>query len=419
MKRTKLYSLTMLSIFMVLSAFSTLKSQGCVAVRQMGGLSMCSSNSYNLQNGDFQMGVNYRYFHSFRHFVGTDEKVFRQTTQGGFDANGNEKGNAVNIYSHALDFNFSYGLSKRFQLNVTLPYVHNERSQVLVLKSGPDSVLIDGKKTPQVKDGLRYSVFAAGMGDIRISGNYWIYNPETAHRGNIMVGLGIKLPTGVFDATDNQVPQSNGKKLDYQVMDQAIQPGDGGLGFSIEMQAFRQIFGDVYGFANGYYMFNPRETNGAYKSSPDVIVKDPRDSPSEPHSNLDTLVGNNRYACPDQFFVRAGLMTTIFDNLSVSAAIRWEGIPAEDVFGSNNAYRRPGYVVSVEPGIAYRLGNHNFSLYVPKNFIRNRVKSHNDLASEAIQKTVKPDADVHGDAAFADYSISFGYTYRFALGHKM
>lgn len=402
MKKTKLYSLSILSIFMLLSAFSTLKSQGCVAVRQMGGLNMCSSNSYNLQNGDFQMGLNYRYFHSWRHFVGTDEQPQRQITGGGHDANGNDRGNAVNIYSHALDFNFSYGLSSRLQLNVTLPYVHNERSQVL-------------RQTAPKADTFRYSVYAAGMGDIRLGLNYWVFDPETAHRGNLMVGLGVKLPSGQFNATDNQVPQADGSKLDFQVMDQAIQPGDGGLGFSVELQGFRQLFGNVYGFANGYYMFNPKENNGTYKSSPDIVVKNPLDS----KVTLATLSGYNRYACPDQFFVRGGLMTTIFNNLSVSAAIRWEGIPAEDVFGSNNAYRRPGYVVSVEPGIAYRLGNHNFSLYVPKNFIRNRVKSHNDLASEAIQKTVKPDADVHGDAAFADYSISFGYTYRFALGHKM
>ena len=33
-------------------------AQGCVAVRQMGGLSLCSTNSYNLQKGEFQVGDN-------------------------------------------------------------------------------------------------------------------------------------------------------------------------------------------------------------------------------------------------------------------------------------------------------------------------------------------------------------------------
>ena len=80
-----------------------------------------SSNSYNLSKGDFQVGANYRYFHSWRHFVGTQEQPQRQTTGGGHDANGKDRGNAVNIYSHAVDFNFSYGLTNRIQLNVSIP----------------------------------------------------------------------------------------------------------------------------------------------------------------------------------------------------------------------------------------------------------------------------------------------------------
>ena len=88
-------------------------AQGCVAVRQMGGINPLSTSGYTLPKGDFQIGVSYRYFHSFRHFVGTDEKEFRQYTQGGFDENGKERGNAVNIYSHAVDLNISYALSDR------------------------------------------------------------------------------------------------------------------------------------------------------------------------------------------------------------------------------------------------------------------------------------------------------------------
>ena len=87
----------------VLIIFTTLQSQeinaqGCVAVRQMGGLNMTLTNSYNLNKGDFQVGGNYRYFHSWRHYVGTEEQPLRQTTGGGRDANGVERGNAVNIY---------------------------------------------------------------------------------------------------------------------------------------------------------------------------------------------------------------------------------------------------------------------------------------------------------------------------------
>ena len=64
--------------FLLIGNFSA-KSQGCVAVRQMGGTTpMSSTSSYNLNKGDFQIGAHYRYFHSWRHFVGTEEQPERQ-----------------------------------------------------------------------------------------------------------------------------------------------------------------------------------------------------------------------------------------------------------------------------------------------------------------------------------------------------
>jgi hypothetical protein len=339
-----------------------------------------------------QVGTNYRYFHSWRHFVGTEEQKQRQNTGGGIGLDGIDHGNAVNIYSHAVDLNFSYALTNRIQLNVTLPYVHNERSQVL-------------RQTLPVKDTFRYSVFAKGLGDIRIGANYWVINPAKAHTGNLMIGLGLKLPTGSHTATDI-APQSNGTKR-IGIMDQAIQPGDGGLGFSVELQGFKKIYKSIYGFANGYYLFNPKESNGTFKSAP---------SPG--------LAGYNLYACPDQYFARAGFMAAVgkAKNLTLSLAARWEGIPAYDAFGGQVAYRRPGYVVAIEPGLSYQKGQHTLSLFVPFNFVRNRIQSAADIASQNLQNSAVPAppklVHVQGDAAFADYSISFGYSYRFVKNKK-
>jgi hypothetical protein len=194
-------------------------------------------------------------------------------------------------------------------------------------------------------------------------------------------------------------------------MDQAIQPGDGGVGFSVEVQAFRQIVKGIYGFANGYYLFNPRESNGSFKSDPTVV----RDQDG---NVLGTLTGYNIYASPDQYFVRAGFMTSLLKskNLTLSAAIRAEGIPAYDAFGGQVAYRRPGYVVAVEPGVSYRTGKHSVSVFVPVNFIRNRIQSAADIARQNLQNSVITNeaekTHVQGDAAFADYSISVNYSYR-------
>jgi len=389
----------------IISFYQKIQAQGCVAVRQMGGVTaMAPGSSYNLDKGDLQMGFNYRYFHSWRHFVGTEEQPQRQKTGGGHDMYGNDRGNAVNIYSHAVDLNFSYGLTNRIQLNFTLPWVHNERSQVL-------------RQTAPEADTFRYSVYAKGIGDVRVSANYWIFDPAKSHKGNVMVGLGLKLPTGNYAATDNGVPQSDGSKKDFVVMDQAIQPGDGGLGVSVEVQAFRQVYKSVYAFANGYYLFNPKESNGTYKSAP-TVVKD------EDGNVLGTLTGYNIYACPDQYFGRAGFLASVLkkQNLTFSLAYRVEGIPAYDAFGGQKAYRRPGYVMAVESGVAYRIGQHGISLFVPYNFAKNRIQSAADIANQDLQNSVitDPAKKVHeqGDAAFADYSITLGYTYRFVKKNK-
>ncbi|MEM0577186.1 hypothetical protein [Flavobacterium polysaccharolyticum] len=371
---------------------SKVAAQGCVAVRQMGGQNMNATNTYNLEEGEFQVGTNYRYFHSWRHFVGKEEQLERQTTGGGHDANGKELGNAVNIYSHAIDLNFSYGLTNRIQLNATIPYVHYERSQVL-------------RQTAPTKDTLRYSVFADGLADVRLSANFWAFDPTKVTKGNVMIGVGIKLNNGSHDRRDN-APQTNGTTQNV-VMDQAIQPGDGGVGYTFEIQAFRKLSGRLYGFLNGYYLFNPQESNGSFKSAPKA-----------------GLEGYEIYASPDQYFGRLGVVAAVDkkENLSISLAGRFEGIPAYDVFGGQVAYRRPGYVIAIEYGISYRIGKHGFSLFIPYNIVKNRIQSAADIASQNLQNSVITDPSkyvhVQGDAAFADYSINIGYSYRFNLNKK-
>jgi hypothetical protein len=100
---------------------------------------------------------------------------------------------------------------------------------------------------------------------------------------------------------------------------------------------------------------------------------------------------------------------------------RLEGIPAYDAFGGQVAYRRPGYVIAIEPGVTYRSGQHTFTLFVPNNIVRNRIQSAADIASENLQNSVITDptkyVHVQGDAAFADYSINLGYSFR--IGKKM
>ena len=85
-----------------------------------------------------------------------------------------------------------------------------------------------------------------------------------------------------------------------------------------------------------------------------------------------------------------------------------EGIPVYDFIGGSKGFRRPGYVISVEPGLRYRFSKLNFFASVPVALSRNRTQSVTDKESSVLQNQV-----VHGDAAFADYSLNMGLAYRF------
>src|SRR5260221_569024 len=162
MKKIFLFTIIILTV----TSLQKINAQGCVAVRQMGGENALGTGSYNLSKGELQVGLNYRHFHSWRHFVGTEEQKQRQAL-----------GNAVNIYSHAVDLNLSYGITNRLQGYVAIPYVHNERSQTLVQNKDTATGTL-----------TRYSLFAHGLADIRFGLNCWVTDPEKAHNGNLMIG---------------------------------------------------------------------------------------------------------------------------------------------------------------------------------------------------------------------------------------
>ena len=75
-----------------------------------------------------------------------------------------------------------------------------------------------------------------------------------------------------------------------------------------------------------------------------------------------------------------------------------EGVPPEDAFGESQGARRPGFAVSIEPGLTLGYKRASFNLTAPVAMYRNRQKNYQDRA---------------GDAAFADFLIQSSITYRF------
>ena len=321
----------------------TLSGQGCVIARGGGGAMVLGGDGL-LEKGDWQVNVAHRWLYSDRHFRGRIEEKHRQ-----------EQDTQVINNSHFLDVTITRALSRRLWLNLTLPFTEHDRSS-LYEHLGNNS-------------GQRFHTQAGGLGDVRLSGTWWVLDPETHHRGNFSIGIGVKAPTGDFKATDTFIRPS-GPMLRY--VDSSIQPGDGGWGATLELQGFMHLVGNLSGYANAFYLFNPRERIRA-----------------------------TNFSVPDAYMARTGIdwSVTRLPGLSVSLGGRIEGVPAEDVFGGSLGSRRPGYAISVEPGLSYARGRFFGTITVPIAVERNRVRTYG--------------ASTTGDAAFADYTINSSLSVRF------
>ncbi len=351
---------------MLVGAFSQFaNAQGCVAIRGMSSCGFNLGEGQNLKKGEFFSQVGFRYFKSFRHFRGHKEETHRV-----------EDGTQVINHSYFLDLSVNYGVSERLYLSFVLPFVWHNRSSMYEHGGNPPNGL-----------GERHETSSMGISDMRIGGGYWLFDSKKSHFFNLALGLNVKLPTGKFDYTDSFYNQGENKDEDLEkVVDQSIQPGDGGLGFALDLQGYYALSPAFLLTTNINYLFNVQETNG-------VLTRN----------------GRSEFSCPDQFALRLGAYyNSKIHGLSAYIGGRLEGVPSKDIIGGSAGYRRPGYVVSAEPGLAFNTQNVGFNFRLPIALIRNRTQSYEDK-----QRTLETGVYRHGDAAFADYLINFSMTYRF------
>ncbi|SIS93496.1 protein involved in meta-pathway of phenol degradation [Belliella pelovolcani] len=335
-------------------------AQGCVAIRQFSGIGNAVGQGNLLEQGEWNISANYRYFKSFRHFSGTEEHPHRV-----------ENNTEVINWSHGLDLNLSYAITDRAYLIASIPYAYNERS----------SLYEHGRNS-------RHMTYSKGIADMRVGAGYWLLSGEKAKNGNTAVGLGLKLPTGDYNAQGTFYNVGPGGSPEIRPVDQSIQLGDGGWGFIVDAQGIWNLPKSFFLYYDGFYMFNPRNTNGTQTN---------RARASEAIMSV-----------PDQFAFRTGLFKPIsfVHGMGLSLGGRVEGVPVRDLIGESDGFRRPGYIVSVEPGVSYMLGNFTTTLTVPVALIRNRTRSLTDIADST------PDNRRHGDAAFADYLVNVNLAWR-------
>ncbi|HEY4355205.1 MAG TPA: hypothetical protein VGN16_05630 [Acidobacteriaceae bacterium] len=357
--KNKNICLTFVGAFCAFLGASTAGAQGCLAAHSncnmqsfltANGRDTYTDRNKFLQHHPLTVEVDWRSFSSFRHFSGEVENTARQTT-------GKFIPNHQNIYNFSADMQWS----PRWSFSAFVPFLQGTRDQ---------------KYAPVQK------VDIAGFGDSIVGVQGWIWKPPTEAQGNIALSVGLKLPTGLNNGMGTGV-LSNGT-VQKVVADQSLQPGDGTWGFTVGSQAYKQTLFHTTAYFQGSWLFSPADTTGV--------------------PSFRTAKGEQVLSATDQYLFRSGLSRHVpkVYGLAASFGGRMEGIPVRDAFGKSNGFRRPGYIISIDPALQYQRGRNMISLSAPWAVQRNRRASVTDLANHT-----------HGDAAFADYAIIAGLSHTF------
>jgi hypothetical protein len=324
--------------------------QGCMPLRftspNFGG-----QQSPYFQAREWQIGIAVRRVATNRFYVGTQE-----------DPTKAPGGQPLYLRLNSADVSFTYATSERLSVTLVVPMSHSTGSSVY-----PDL--------------QRHQVSSTGIGDINVTGNLWLGTPAVHLKGNVLVGFGIKAPTGHNDVLGNTYDaQGNVSEV---TLTQALQLGDGGWAVPLQIQAFRQILprGSVY-FSSFYSVSLTQHT--------DVLFT--------PENRL--------WAAPDVYSLRTGFSYGIKAEPSVSISLggRMDGTMVSDLVGGRtDYYRKPGYTMYVDPGIALQSGPMQFTLNVP---VRVRHNYMSMLINNA--QTVRG-----GAGGVNDYVIYAGFSRRF------
>lgn len=318
------------------------------------------------ENGAWVFNSNIRYFKSYKHFVGRQEQKQRI-----------ELGTNVINHSYTQDLALTRVFNSRWSFSIDVPILSNTRTSLY--EHGGNE---------------RNMTTSFGLGDIRLSGYAWLLDPHKHKKGNIQFGLGLKLPTGDYRYTDyfkNTGP--GGTKL-LGPVDQSIQLGDGGTGITAELNAYYHLSNSFNLYGNFYYLLNPRELNGVSAARGGTP------------SAASVAYGSDIMSVPDQLMVRFGASYSV-KQFIFSAGFRDECLPSKDLIGGSNGFRRPGNIISAEPGISYTFKKVSVNAFVPIAMIRERTQSVPDKIRTDITGVY-----AQGDAAFADYAVNVGISFK-------
>ncbi|MGH2564107.1 MAG: hypothetical protein ACRDE8_18350 [Ginsengibacter sp.] len=337
-------------------------SQGCIVVRNISGFGQYNLTSNAFTTSAWQLNVNNRYFKAYHDFKG---KVNLRTPSS----------NQNIIKSFSTDIGITRLLNKGWSLILNVPISANSRSSTLE-HGGPN--------TP------RHTTSAFGIGDVTFTAYKWLISPSVNQKGNIQIGLGIKLPTGDYKYQGYFYRNDTTRVL--SAINPAIQLGDGGTGITTEVNTFyffnsKKTMG-LYG--NFYYLINPRDINGTQYTM------------GKPLDPFMLQIGAYENSVPDVFSFRVGANVNL-SQLAFSLGLRDEGSPVRDLIGQNDGSRRAGYTVSIEPGIIYKFKRATIYTYIP-------VTVSHSIKQNLIDKKVSAHTGVYtiGPGGSGDYQVFIG-----------
>jgi len=325
--------------------------QGCVAIRNVGGISP-DLLFENIRAGDkWILNLSNRYFEAPETYRG--DKFITDTL--------------VRNKIYTLNISVLSLLKNGWSLGFSIPISANSR------RNYADH---GGLQWP------KHTTRSFGLGDARFAVYKWLLDPAISRKANIQVGLGIKLPTGDYKYQDYFFRNDTTKVL--APVDQAIQLGDGGTGITFDVNAFYSLNKSVDLFFSGYCLTNPREQNGVSN------LKGRNPTALEIANNTTVM------SVPDQYNLRVGANFQ-FQKFFVSASVRYERVPVNDLVGGNKGFRRAASITSLEPGVTYKMQRILAFAYVGVPFKRTIVQNAENNSTPA---------------GFANYIFTFGAQFK-------
>jgi hypothetical protein len=314
------------------------------------------------EQGKWSAAFSHRWQRSDRHFIGDEEQVIRE-----------KEGSQVINNIQVFDISASYVATERITVTLAIPFQLATRSQT-IRDTRPGMTNKWGNQ--KVYD--RYQTEANGLSDIRLLGTAWLLDPKQNPTKNISLGLGVVFPTGEKDAKDEVEifdPNTPGFiRSESRNVDNSIQPGSGAWGILFDLYAFIEPITNFTVFVAGTYLSTPQEDAGVISG------------------NLQT--STTVWSTGDSYLGRLGFGYTILPKQGLTFTLngRVEGSPSHDLIGGSGGRRRPGFAVSIEPGLLFIKNGWTVSFSAPVAVYRNRT----------------PDSTgQEGDAAFADFMTLF------------